>query len=136
MPLSDPWLRSTGVQVSQASLSTRLCSQPVTREVLLRVRLRIQPLPCSSPRLCPTCAEACVNPVPSHRLVSKTYARWFSRLRPAELAALPHAAAPNPVNPAFLPMHLYRKADVLEAARKKEGTNARRAQRRKSAPPP
>ncbi|KAL6782661.1 hypothetical protein ACKKBG_A07625 [Auxenochlorella protothecoides x Auxenochlorella symbiontica] len=50
-------------------------------------------------------------------------------MRPADLAALPHAVASNPINPAFLPMHLFRKADVEEAAWEKKRTSTKSVRR-------
>ncbi|RMZ55664.1 hypothetical protein APUTEX25_000247, partial [Auxenochlorella protothecoides] len=75
--------------------------------------------------LCSACAGAYADPNPSQRLVTKTHAQYLYRMRPADLAALPHAVASNPINPAFLPMHLFRKADVEEAAWEKKRTSTK-----------
>ena len=38
------------------------------------------------------------------------------KLRAKDLATLPHAAVPNPINPSFSLMHLFRRPDVVRAA--------------------
>lgn len=62
-------------------------------------------------RLCLPCSQGYAAPQPHHRLVSKTQAKWRWCLRDAELAPLVHAVEANPVNPAFLPMTLYRQVN-------------------------
>lgn len=44
------------------------------------------------------------------------------KLRIKDLKPLPHAIAPNPVNPDFSLMHLFRRPDVVRAAIRRWGS--------------
>jgi hypothetical protein len=44
------------------------------------------------------------------------------KLRAKDLRPLPHAAVPNPINPHFSLMHLFRRPDVVRAAIRRWGS--------------
>lgn len=67
-------------------------------------------------RLCRACAQGYADPKPAQRLVTETHVRFVHKLRAPALQGLPYAVAPNPINPAFVAMHLYRKVDVRRRA--------------------
>lgn len=90
------------------------CSQPCTRTTLGFAPLVV--------RLCQSCGRGYDSPRPQQRLVCKTQAKRRFCLRDSDLAALRHAVEANPANPAFLPMHLYRRADVHAAAVARHGS--------------
>ncbi|EFN51967.1 hypothetical protein CHLNCDRAFT_139459 [Chlorella variabilis] len=84
------------------------CFQPTERHTLGAGTLRV--------RLCRACSAAYVTPRPHHRLLSASAAKRKCCLRDADLAPLPRCVDPNPVDPAFQPMHLYRRLDARRAA--------------------
>ena len=91
------------------------CFEPCQRQTLSFGPLRV--------RLCRTChsmyAEA---PLPHQRLIPKTVAtsRWM--LKNSDLVPLPFAIEPNPIDPLFSPMHLYRLTDIKRASIAKFGS--------------
>ena len=92
------------------------CFQPCTRTTCT---LGFAPLVV---RLCQACARGYESPRPQQRLVCKTQAKQRFCLKDSDLAPLRHAVEANPANPAFLPMHLYRQADVHAAAVARHGS--------------
>ncbi|KAL4422854.1 hypothetical protein ABPG75_009051 [Micractinium tetrahymenae] len=90
------------------------CFQPTARCTLLAGSLRM--------RLCRSCSLGYESPRPGQRLMSGTHAKRQCCLKDAELEPLPRCVEPNPANPAFAPMHLFRLLDVRRVAMKRWGS--------------
>lgn len=90
------------------------CFQPTSRHTLMAGSLRV--------RLCRSCSLGYESPRPVQRLVSATHAKRQCCLKDADLAKLPRCVEPNPANPAFAPMHLFRWLDVRRVAVERWGS--------------
>lgn len=95
------------------------CLRPTQRHTLAAGSLRVL--------LCHTCSDSHASPQPWHRLVASAAAKRRYCLRDSELPAR-HCVEPNPVNPAFTPMHLFRRAMPHRACRWRTWPRRRRAQ--------
>lgn len=67
----------------------------------------------------PSCLQLVSDCQPARHALPSRVARWVTSVpldAPAELAPLPKCVEPNPINPSWEPMHLYRRLDVRRAA--------------------
>ncbi|KAI3430552.1 hypothetical protein D9Q98_005145 [Chlorella vulgaris] len=92
----------------QYSLACYQCFQPTQRHTLAVGSLRL--------RLCRDCSSAAASPQDHHRLLSEAASKTFYCLKQTDLDPLPRCVEPNPIDPAFSPMRLYRRLDVRRVA--------------------
>lgn len=73
-------------------------------------------------RLCRACSRGYAERQPGQRLIPKTQAKQHWCLSDSDLQHVRYCIEPNPINPAFSSMHLYRITDIRSAALRKFGT--------------
>lgn len=91
------------------------CLKPCSRKTLSFGKIQL--------RLCQKCSRMYAEPqLPHQRLISKTRAKGRWILSDVDLEQLPFAIEPNPINPLFAAMHLYRLRDVRKLSIEKFGS--------------